>query len=140
MFERLISTGSLRFLCVLCVSAVQFVAPADEPRSRVERVERVESIGMTVADLDRAVAFFTDVLTFEKVAETKLSGDEFGKLQGLSSPKARAARLKLGDEFIELTEYESPKGRAFPEDSRSNDRWFQHVAIIVSDMEKAHAG
>ena len=24
-------------------------------------------------------------------------------------------------------------------DSRSNDRWFQHVAIIVSDMDKAYA-
>ena len=24
-------------------------------------------------------------------------------------------------------------------DSRSNDRWFQHIAIIVSDMDKAYA-
>lgn len=102
-------------------------------------VEAVSVIEMTVADLDRGVAFFSDVLTFEKVSEARLSGDEFGRLQGLSSPKARVARLRLGDEFIELTEHESPKGRPFPADSRSNDRWFQHVAIIVSDMEKAHA-
>jgi catechol 2,3-dioxygenase-like lactoylglutathione lyase family enzyme len=26
-----------------------------------------------------------------------------------------------------------------PEDSRSNDRWFQHIAIIVSDMDAAYA-
>ncbi|MEO8041943.1 MAG: VOC family protein, partial [Acidobacteriota bacterium] len=30
-------------------------------------------------------------------------------------------------------------GRPIPVDSRSNDRWFQHIAIIVSDMDKAYA-
>jgi catechol 2,3-dioxygenase-like lactoylglutathione lyase family enzyme len=48
-------------------------------------------------------------------------------------------RLKLGDEVLELTEYLTPQGRPIPADSRSNDRWFQHVAIIVSDMERAYA-
>jgi len=48
-------------------------------------------------------------------------------------------RMRLGDEFIELTEYLAPKGRPVPVDSRSNDRWFQHIAIITSDMDKAYA-
>src|SRR5262249_42736326 len=48
-------------------------------------------------------------------------------------------RMKLGEEFLELTEYLAPRGRPFPIDTRSNDRWFQHVAIIVSDMEKAYS-
>jgi catechol 2,3-dioxygenase-like lactoylglutathione lyase family enzyme len=46
--------------------------------------------------------------------------------------------MKLGDELIELTEYLAPRGRPFPVDTRSNDGWFQHIAIIVSDMEKAY--
>jgi catechol 2,3-dioxygenase-like lactoylglutathione lyase family enzyme len=50
----------------------------------------------------------------------------------------RITRMKLGDEFIELTEYLAPQGRPIPIDSRSNDRWFQHVAIVVSDMNKAY--
>jgi catechol 2,3-dioxygenase-like lactoylglutathione lyase family enzyme len=38
-----------------------------------------------------------------------------------------------------LTEYYvSPKGRPAPLDARSNDHWFQHIAIIVSDMERAY--
>ncbi len=52
--------------------------------------------------------------------------------------RLRTARLRLGDEFIELTEYLAPKGRPAPADSRSNDRWFQHVALIVSDMDSAY--
>jgi catechol 2,3-dioxygenase-like lactoylglutathione lyase family enzyme len=51
----------------------------------------------------------------------------------------RVVRMRLGDEFIELTEYLTPKGRPVPVDSRSNDRWFQHIAIITSDMDKAYA-
>ena len=46
--------------------------------------------------------------------------------------------MRLGDEFIELTEFLAPRGRPAPVDARSNDRWFQHVAIIVSDMDRAY--
>ena len=49
----------------------------------------------------------------------------------------RVVQMKLGDETIALTEYLTPKGRPFPADTRSNDRWFQHIAIVVSDMDKA---
>ena len=51
----------------------------------------------------------------------------------------RVVRLSLGDELLQLTEYLAPRGRPAPADSRSNDRWFQHVAIIVSDMDSAYA-
>ena len=104
-----------------------------------ESVSAVGSIGITVGDLDRSVKFFTDVLMFEKVSQANLSSDEFARVQGLPWPRASVAKLRLGDEFIELTEYASPKGREFPPDSRSNDCWFQHIAIIVSDMDRAYA-
>src|SRR5262249_50869433 len=52
--------------------------------------------------------------------------------------RARIARMTLGGESIELTEYVAPRGLPMPVDSRSNDRWFQHVAIIVSDMDRAY--
>jgi catechol 2,3-dioxygenase-like lactoylglutathione lyase family enzyme len=47
-------------------------------------------------------------------------------------------RLRLGDESIAWTEYLAPRGRPAPTDSRSNDHWFQHIAIVVSDMERAY--
>jgi catechol 2,3-dioxygenase-like lactoylglutathione lyase family enzyme len=53
--------------------------------------------------------------------------------------RARVARLALGEEQIELTEYLAPRGRPRPADAKSNDRSFQHVAIIVSDMAGAYA-
>jgi catechol 2,3-dioxygenase-like lactoylglutathione lyase family enzyme len=50
----------------------------------------------------------------------------------------RVARLRLGDEIIELTQYLAPEGRPIPPDWRSHDHWFQHIAIVVSDMNKAY--
>jgi catechol 2,3-dioxygenase-like lactoylglutathione lyase family enzyme len=101
-------------------------------------VAAIDSIGITVSDMDRSVDFFSKVLSFEKVSEAEISGSDYEHLQGLFGLRARVVRMRLGDESIELTEYLTPKGRPLPVDSRSNDRWFQHIAIIVSDMDKAY--
>jgi catechol 2,3-dioxygenase-like lactoylglutathione lyase family enzyme len=84
------------------------------------------------------VDFFSRVLSFKKVSDTEIAGPDYEHLQGLFGMRARVVRMKLGDESIELTEYLTPKGRPVPIDSRSNDRWFQHIAIIVSDMDEAY--
>ncbi len=102
-------------------------------------VSAVASIGLTVSDLDRSLAFYTDVLGFEKMGEREISGASFARLVGVPDARARVATLRLGDELLELTEYAAPRGRPAPADWRSNDRWFQHVAIIVRDMDSAFA-
>src|SRR5438552_2329181 len=113
-------------------------AGALRPASGPQLVSAVDSIGLTVSDLDRSVDFYTSILSFQKVSEFEAAGEEFEHLQGVFGLRLRRARLRLGDEFIELTEYLAPKGRPIPVDSRSNDRWFQHVALIVSDMDRAY--
>ena len=102
-------------------------------------VSRVESVGFTVSDMDRAIEFYTRVLPFEKISDVEIWGPEFERLSGVFGARARVVRFKLGGEQLELTEYFTPQGRPIPVDSQSNDRWFQHVAIIVSDMDKAYA-
>ena len=101
-------------------------------------VNGVDAIGLTVSDLDRSVDFYTQVLYFRKVAECEVAGDAWEHLEGVFGVRQRTARLQLGDESIELTEFLAPRGRAAPADARSNDRWFQHVALIVSDMDQAY--
>ena len=101
-------------------------------------VEAVDSIGITVSDLDRSVDFYTRVLHFEKISEYEAAGESYERMLGVFGLRIRVARLCLGEEHIELTEFLAPKGRPLPPDSRSNDRWFQHIAIIVSDMDKAY--
>ena len=101
-------------------------------------VTAVDAFGLTVADMDRSVAFFADVLTFQKESDVELSSEALERLDGVFGLRIRVVRMRLGGEAIELTEYLAPKGRPVPVDSRSNDGWFQHVAIIVSDMDRAY--
>ena len=120
-------------------SRVPFPSSLESSSQAVRQVERVGAIGMTVSDMDRSVEFYSKVLSFEKISDVELTGAEYERLQGVFGLRMRVVRMRLGEEFIELTEYLAPKGRPFPVDSRGNDRWFQHIAIITSDMEKAYA-
>ncbi len=101
-------------------------------------VRALVSVGLTVSDLERSIAFYTRVLGFDKVSQAERSGAAFDRLVGLRGARALVARLHLGDEYLELTQYLAPRGRPAPADWRSNDHWFQHVAIIVSDMDQAY--
>ncbi len=102
-------------------------------------IAAVTSVGTTVSDLDRSIEFYTQVLSFEKVSETEAVGPELEQLTGVFGSRCRIARLKLGNETIELTQFLAPEGRPIAADSRSNDHWFQHLAIAVSDIDKAYA-
>ncbi|MEO5960206.1 MAG: VOC family protein [Opitutaceae bacterium] len=102
-------------------------------------VTEVGAIGLTVGDLDREVAFYTQVLPFEKISESQAEGVEVEKLYALPGARTRRVTLRLGTETIALTEFVAPKGHAIPQDSRSYDRWFQHIAIVVRDMDAAYA-
>jgi catechol 2,3-dioxygenase-like lactoylglutathione lyase family enzyme len=101
-------------------------------------VKAVDSVGLTVSDVDRSADFFAKVLSFEKVSDVEVNGEAYEHLQGVFGLRMRVVRMKLGDEFIELTEYLAPRGRPIPVDSRSHDHWFQHIAIITSDMDRAY--
>jgi len=99
----------------------------------------VDSVGMTVDDLDRSVRFYVDVLGFTRAAEWEEQGADYEHVYGVFGAHVRVVRLALGAEALELRQFLAPQGRPIPADSRSNDRWFQHVAIIVSDMDRAYA-
>jgi catechol 2,3-dioxygenase-like lactoylglutathione lyase family enzyme len=102
-------------------------------------VQAVAMVGFTVSDMDRSVQFYTEVLDFEKVSDDALLGPAYEELVGVPGARLRVVRLRLGDEYLQLTQYLGSSGRPIPPDSRSNDRWFQHVAIIVRDMDQAYA-
>lgn len=131
----------MRTLCLFIASILLTVpastravwAPAFGPATAVD------AVGMTVSDLDAALAFYTKVLSFTMLSETEALGRDEELLTGVFGARTRTARLRLGEETIELTEFKAPRGRPYPPDTRGNDRWFQHIAIIVSDMDRAYA-
>ena len=87
-------------------------------------VSAVEAIGMTVADMDRSVAFYRDVLGFERQDDTRLASEASDRLHGIEGAQLRVVGMRLGEERIELAQWLTPRGRPVPRDSRSHDRWF----------------
>ena len=79
------------------------------------------------------------MLQFEKVSDFRVVGSEYDKMVGVFNANMRIVHLKLGEQIVELTQYVSPPtGRPIPMPSYSNDAWFQHMAIVVSDMDAAY--
>jgi catechol 2,3-dioxygenase-like lactoylglutathione lyase family enzyme len=99
----------------------------------------VESVSIVVNDMETSLKFYTDVLNFSKESDETLYGQPWEDLYGLFGLHIRKVRMQLGDESIELIDYLTTGGRSIPEDAHSNDLTFQHIAIVVSDMDRAYA-
>lgn len=125
---------ALSSFCMNLASGCQSAHAAEAPL-----VSAVGCISFTVSDLDRSLDFYERVLHFKRGAIVEESGEALEHLTGVFGARTRTARMTLGSECIEPREFLAPRGRAIPEDSRSNDRWFQHLAIVVSDLDRVYA-
>jgi catechol 2,3-dioxygenase-like lactoylglutathione lyase family enzyme len=102
-------------------------------------VSAVGCVGVTVSSVDDSEAFYEHVLSFHKSGEAVLDGRAHEQLEGVPGARTRRVRLDLGADCIELSQPIGGIRRTVPPDSRSNDRWFQHIAIVVRDMDVAYA-
>lgn len=98
---------------------------------------RIDRVTLIVSDLDRAEGDY--VTTFGCRVEQR-GTIEHSLTSVLAIPEATGRRsvMRLGRERIELLEFADPTGRQYPCDSTSTDIWFQHMAIVVTDMTDAH--
>jgi catechol 2,3-dioxygenase-like lactoylglutathione lyase family enzyme len=101
-------------------------------------VGAVDGVAITVADMDRSVAFYSTVLFFEKVSDVQTSGPSIDRLLGAAGARVRVVTMRLGAEKIELIEYLGQNGRAMPADTRRDDRALESLAIVVNDMDQAY--
>jgi catechol 2,3-dioxygenase-like lactoylglutathione lyase family enzyme len=99
--------------------------------------QRILRVSRVVSDLDRAEAFYRDALGFCTAGRGPVDADMLAAL-GADSASAGAVVMRLGAQEIALIRFAVP-GRPYPAGSRSNDLWFQHLAIVVADMEAAYA-
>ncbi|MFQ3284030.1 MAG: catechol 2,3-dioxygenase-like lactoylglutathione lyase family enzyme [Natronomonas sp.] len=89
--------------------------------------------GLTVAELDRSVAFYTELLGCTVESRFSVSGDAFGTVVGQDGVSGRFVHLDSGGSRIELVEYEpagpTRKPATLPQPGGS------HVAFSVDDVD-----
>lgn len=88
----------------------------------------------TVADLDRSLAFFRDLLGLEVVYVREVRDAYFGRIVGLSGCVVRAALLRLpgGAYHVELFQYVEPAGQTYR--PRPCDPGSTHLSLLVDDL------
>ncbi|HET7402037.1 MAG TPA: VOC family protein [Usitatibacter sp.] len=98
----------------------------------MKRASRFARVSLTVSRLDAAERFYCAALGFERVTVGEPVAYAFGRM------RAQHVVLRLGQQEIELVAFDPP-GAPYPPHSTSADAWFQHFAIVVDDMARAHA-
>ncbi len=101
-----------------------------------ETLQAVTAFALVTADLTRLVRFYRDVLGFASRDEGKPINNSEMALLGLSGAGRRQV-LSLGDQILWIDQYEQP-GRPYPADSDAASLWFQHLALVVDDIHRAH--
>lgn len=99
-------------------------------------IRGIDHINVVVADLERSVRFYCDVLGFRKTHDVTMEGAWIEAIVGLRGVKGLVAFVEPagGGLRIELLQYESPAGVALPENSRANTRGVRHIAFRVDGI------
>ncbi|BDD07218.1 VOC family protein [Aureibacter tunicatorum] len=120
-----------KFKYVITLVVVLFVG-AFESKS-----QNVITVKLPVSDMERSLKFYQDAFDCEVVSDKIYQGDEIEAIEQIFNCVIREVELKLGESSLTLKQFLSPQGRPIPFDAKSNDVIFQHLAIVVSDMDKA---
>ena len=104
---------------------------------RRRQARRIVRVSRVVADLAVAEAFYRDALGFRTVGSGPGDPAETALL-GLPGATTEQVVMHLGAQEVALVRFDPP-GAPCPADSRSDDLWFQHLAIVTDDMGAAWA-
>ena len=102
------------------------------------RVLATNHTSFTVSDLDRSIAFFSEVLGFEMVNRAQRDPKLISSITGVSGADIEVAYIQGPGHRLELIQYHGPSERS-QVDSRPCDSGFAHVAYDVDDVDAAVA-
>ncbi|WP_423996566.1 VOC family protein [Halorubrum trapanicum] len=96
-------------------------------------------VGITVADLDRAVDFYAETFDLDVVAEFSVGGDAFAEAVAVEGAAAEFAHLDAGDAVVELVAYDPADEAGRVGDPDLNSPGATHLGLTVDDVEAFYA-
>ena len=98
------------------------------------RIIAADHTGITVSNLERALAFWRDVLGFELSHRAHQTGDLAREITGVAGAEISIAVVKAPGHKIELLEYLAPPEKKHV-DLRPCDAGSVHVALTVDNLD-----
>lgn len=93
--------------------------------------------GVSVADLDRAVEFYSDLLGFEVIDRYTLSDDALSTAIGSDGATGHFAQLEAETARVELIEYENESDDV--RGAEIHDTGAKHLGLRTDDIEAFYA-
>jgi glyoxylase I family protein len=100
------------------------------------RILATDHTGITVSNLERALAFWRDVLGFEPSHTAHQTGEMAREITGVAGAEIKLAVVKApGGHKIELLEYLGPADSKRHVNLRPCDVGSVHIAFIIEDLD-----
>ena len=98
----------------------------------------IHHAGVTVADLERSLKFYRDLLGLEEMFVVDRTDPDLGRIVGYPDCRIRIAFLQVpgGSTRLELLQYLAPRGT--PRGYESRDPGTGHVCLRVEDIRDLH--
>jgi catechol 2,3-dioxygenase-like lactoylglutathione lyase family enzyme len=96
-------------------------------------------VGISVASLERSIAFYRDLLGMQLIQEVAFAGEKYESILGLKGAKGRIAILRIGNLELEFFEFGHPVGRTADSNRPVCDAGIAHFAVQVEDLAGLYA-
>jgi catechol 2,3-dioxygenase-like lactoylglutathione lyase family enzyme len=96
-------------------------------------------VGFSVADMNRSLAFYRDILGFELLVDMNWTAPYLGQIVGYPGAYLHRVFLRLPNTEVrlELIEYREPRGTVRPLETK--DPGNGHICLFVEDLRKTFA-
>jgi catechol 2,3-dioxygenase-like lactoylglutathione lyase family enzyme len=123
-------------LCLGSLWGAAGLAQVRLPQSGVARIT------LLVEDMDRATSFYTRVLGFARTSDLDSGRNPLAHLFSPASIGSTTRLLAVGEQRVALVaaRHKDGRGAPYPGDAHSNDLGFQHLALVVGDMDRVAHG
>ena len=102
-------------------------------------IKRIHHTAVSVADMDRSLTFYVDLLGLDLVFDSAISANPaLDAVVGMNDAAGRVCWLMAGDTMLELWQWDHPVGRPLPGDYRPADRGVTHFALVVDDVQELY--
>ena len=97
-------------------------------------IKSLGHVALGVADMDRSLQFYRDVLGMQVLMDLDISDDRIARVIGVPGAKCRIVHLKLGEGVLELFQYANPKGADKGNSINQYDHAIIHIGFEVDDI------
>ncbi len=99
-------------------------------------VKGFHHVAISVADMERSIAFYRDIFGMTQACEAfPFGGEDYARIMALPDPQGRMCMMAKGNLMLELFEFAKPTPAPKDPQYPVSDRGFTHFGVWVEDIE-----